>query len=69
MKKFEKIIAIGGLAFAFINLIDLYFTLNFFEYEINPLVINNPAFFYVFKLITSFLLITICVYKVTTWEK
>jgi len=69
LNKIEKFIAIAGINYAFINLIDLYFTLNFFEYEINPLVINNPAFFYIFKLFTSFILLTICIYKVTEWEK
>lgn len=54
---------IGMIVFAGINVLDLILTLAFFESEINPLVINNPAIFYMVKLFTTWLLLTICIGK------
>lgn len=61
----EKLISIAGLSFAGINLIDLILTLQYYEYELNPLVQNSVATFYIVKLIVIFTLTTICSYKLS----
>lgn len=64
-----KTFCIGGIVFAGLNLLDLHYTLQHFEYEINPLVISNPALFYVLKLFTSGIILTICISKLKQGEQ
>jgi len=49
-------------------MIDLYFTLNHIEWEVNPLVIANFPLFYVMKFIVSILLINIGWYKLDEYK-
>ena len=63
MNKIIGFIAKLCIVFGFFNILDLYFTLNHIEWEVNPLVLNNFGLFYMIKFITSILLITIGWYK------
>ena len=67
--KITKFICVSGIVFALINLLDLVLSLKYFEFETNFLVISNPSFFYVFKLLGSWLIISICVYKLLEGEQ
>ena len=62
-------LAILCIVFSFYNMIDLYLTLKFIEYEVNPLVLYNFELFYLFKFISSIALTTIGVYKVMEYKK
>ncbi len=56
INNFILFISISAICFSVLNMIDLHFTLQYFEAEINPIVLNNPAMFYVVKFISSFCL-------------
>jgi len=59
----KRLICIGGIIFSILNIIDLILTLSFIEYEINPLVINNFGLFYCLKFLTTWFILTICLYN------
>ena len=61
---FNRFFCISGIVFAGLNILDLILTLCFFEWEINPLVLNNSAMFVMVKYISTFIILSICIYKI-----
>ena len=61
MNKKTGLYGLGAIAIAFavVNVLDLILTMKYFMYESNPLVIAYPATFYLVKLSTTFLILTI----------
>lgn len=64
MKQNKFLLAVGAaaLSFSVLNMLDLFFTLLYFQAEINPLVLANPSRFYVIKFISSFIAATYGIY-------
>ena len=59
----KKLLAIGGIVFSGLSLIDLILTTVYFEHEINPLVVDNYPMFYIIKMLTTWIILTICIHK------
>ena len=63
--KFNKIVSIGGIVFSGLSILDLILTTIYFEYEINPLVVNNYPLFYIIKMLSTLIILTLCIYKLS----
>jgi len=54
----NKIWPICGFVFTLVNVLDLILTLSFFEMEMNPAVIAHPELFYIYKMMSIFIVLT-----------
>lgn len=59
INKFVLFVSICAISYSVLNMIDLYFTLQYFQWEINPIVLENPSQFYIIKFLSSFMCSTI----------
>ena len=62
----NKLFPIMGFSFTFVNVLDLILSLKYFQFEVNPLVLANPTFFYLFKMVSIFIVLSWSWYHYTT---
>ena len=69
MNEFNRFTSILCMVFSVFNMLDLHYTLQYIEYEINPLVLYNFPLFYMTKFIVSTILMTIGIFMITRGNK
>ena len=65
----NRLLCIFGITFSGLSLLDLILTTMYFEYEINPLVKDNYPTFYVIKMLTTWIILSLCIYKLNSHQK